>query len=419
MSGVTGTTARPAGHTAAAAPAGSAATSAAAGPVAAPAPDLQPAAGQTIAFPDALKRLAEKRDLTREEAASVLDQLISGDLGDAQVAAFLMGLRVKGETADEIAGLADGMRRAAITVDSVHHGTLVDVVGTGGDSLGTFNISTTAAFVAAGAGVKIAKHGNRAASSACGSADVLEALGIQIALGPAEVAACIDEVGMGFMLASLHHPAAGRVAGVRRALGVRTVFNLLGPLTNPAGVRRQLLGVSTPQYLHVLGDALARMGCDHALVVCGDLGMDELSVTGTNRAIEVTSGVSHRSLRIDPEDCGLSRYPLEALKGGDAATNAAITRDVLGGMPGGPRDAVLMNAAAALYVAGKALSLPEGVDLARTAIDSGRALEVLEQMVTVTNRLAQEGGPGGPGGSNDPSGAGGAGRGSGRSGGAA
>ena len=360
-------------------------------PVALPA-DVQSAPGQTLGFGDALKRLAERRDLTRAEAASVLDQLISGDLSDAEVAAFLMGLRVKGETADEIAGLADGMRRAVVAVDSVHQGTLVDVVGTGGDSLGTFNISTTAAFVAAGAGVKIAKHGNRAASSACGSADVLEALGIQISLGPEAVAACIDEVGMGFMLASLHHPAAGRVAGVRRALGVRTVFNLLGPLTNPAGARRQLLGVSTPQHLHVLGDALARMGCEHALVVRGDLGMDELSVTGTNKAIEVTSGVSHRCLRIDPEDCGLDRYPLEALQGGDATMNAAITCDVLDGRLGGPRDAVLMNAAAALYVAGMALSLPEGVVLARTAIDSGQARDVLERMIAVTNRLAYEGG---------------------------
>ena len=252
-----------------------------------------------------------------------------------QIAAFLMGLRVKGETADEIAGLADGMRRAAIGVDSVHRGALVDVVGTGGDSLGTFNISTTAAFVAAGAGVKIAKHGNRAASSRCGSADVLEALGIQIGLGPREVATCIDEVGMGFMLASVHHPAAGRVAGVRRALGVRTVFNLLGPLTNPAGALRQLIGVSSPQHLHVMADALARMGCEHALVVCGDLGMDEFSVTGSNKAIEVTRGVAHRSFRVEPEDCGLARHPLAALAGGDARENAAITRDVLEGRPGG------------------------------------------------------------------------------------
>ena len=379
-----------------------------ASPSAAAASEAPPLTGSAIAFADALKRLAEKRDLTREEAASVLDQLVGGDLSDVQVAAFLMGLRVKGETADEIAGLADGMRRAVIAVDSAHQGTLVDVVGTGGDSLGTFNISTTAAFVAAGAGVKIAKHGNRAASSACGSADVLEALGVHIALGPREVAACIDEVGIGFMLASLHHPAAGRVAGVRRALGVRTVFNLLGPLTNPAGVRRQLLGVSTPHHLHVLSGALARMGCEHALVVCGDLGMDELSVTGTNKAIEVTSGVSHRCVGIDPGDCGLDRHPLEALKGGDAQTNAAITRDVLGGRPGGPRDAVLMNAAAALYVAGKALSLSEGVESARQAIDSGRALDVLERMIVVTDRLAREGGSRGA-----------AGNGAGKSGGAA
>ncbi len=360
-------------------------------------------AAPLLDFTEALKRVAENRDLTREEAACVLDQLVSGDLSDAQVAAFLMGLRVKGETADEIAGLADGMRRAAIRVQSAHQGRLVDVVGTGGDSLGTFNISTTAAFVAAGAGVKIAKHGNRAASSKCGSADVLEALGIYISLGPAEVSKCIDEVGMGFMLASLHHPAAGRVAGVRRALGVRTVFNLLGPLTNPAGVRRQLLGVSTPQHLHVLGDALARMGCEHALVVCGHLGMDELSVTGSNRGIEVTSGVAHRSLKIDPEDCGLGRYPLEALAGGDAATNAAITRDVLGGKTGGPRDAVLLNAAAALYVAGKVLCLRDGVEAARASIDSGSAKAVLDTMIVVTNRLAGQtraaapgGGPSGP-----------------------
>jgi anthranilate phosphoribosyltransferase len=346
----------------------------------------------SVEFADALRRLAEKQDLTREEAASVLDQLVGGDIEDVQVAALLMGLRVKGETADEIAGLADGMRRAALGVDSVHHGTLVDVVGTGGDSLGTFNISTTAAFVAAGAGVKIAKHGNRAASSLCGSADVLEALGIQISLGPREVAACIDEVGMGFMLASQHHPAAGRVAGVRRALGIRTVFNLLGPLTNPAGARRQLVGVSSPQHLQVMGDALARMGCEHALVVCGDLGMDELSVTGANKVIEVTRGVAHRPFRVEPEDCGLPRYALAALAGGDAGTNAAITREVLEGGAGGRRDAVLMNAAAALSVAGTALSLSEGVDLARTSIDSGRALGVLEHMIVVTDRLACEDG---------------------------
>jgi anthranilate phosphoribosyltransferase len=343
-----------------------------------------------IEFADALRRLAEKQDLTREEAACVLDQLVSGEVDDVQVAAFLMGLRVKGETADEVAGLADGMRRAAVEVDSAHRGTLVDVVGTGGDSLGTFNISTTAAFVAAGAGVKIAKHGNRAASSRCGSADVLEALGVRIDLGPREVEACIDEVGMGFMLASVHHPAAGRVAGVRRALGVRTVFNLLGPLTNPAGVRRQLLGVSDCRHLHLIGDALARMGCEHALVVRGDLGMDELSVTGPNKAIEVTRGVAHRSFQIEPEECGLARHPLPTLAGGDARTNAGISREVLAGREGGPRDAVLLNAAAALYVSGTVLALPDGVETARDSIDSGRALEVLDRLVEASHRLGAE-----------------------------
>ncbi len=350
-----------------------------------------------LSFKDALRRVAERQDLTREEAASVLEQLVSGHLSDAEVAAFLMGLRVKGETADEIAGLADGMRRAAVAVESSHQEMLVDVVGTGGDSLGTFNISTTAAFVAAGAGVKIAKHGNRAASSKCGSADVLEALGVYISLAPEHVSACIDEVGMGFMLASLHHPAAGRVAGVRRALGLRTVFNLLGPLTNPAGARRLLLGVSTSQYLEVLADVLAHSGCQHALVVCGDLGMDELSVTGINAAIEVASGRPGRSFRLGPEDCGLDRYPLETIRGGNAEANAAITRDVLNGRSGGPRDAVLLNAAAAVYVAGKASTLPEGVAVARTSIDSGSALAVLESLVEVTNRLAAKGGRGGRG----------------------
>jgi anthranilate phosphoribosyltransferase len=345
-----------------------------------------------IEFADALRRLAERRDLSRDEASCVMDQMVSDDVSDVQAAAFLMGLRVKGETADEIAGLAEAMSRAAVRVDSVHRDVLVDVVGTGGDSLGTFNISTTAAFVAAGAGVKIAKHGNRAASSLCGSADVLEALGIRVDLGPREVAACIEEVGMGFMLASLHHPASGRVAGVRRALGVRTVFNLLGPLTNPAGARRQLIGVSNPQYLPLVADALSRMGCEHALVVCGDMGMDELSVTGPSEAIEVRRGQPRGSLVFRPEDCGLSRHRLADLAGGDARTNATITRRVLEEAPGAPRDAVLMNAGAALYVAGRASSPREGVELAQASIDSGSALEVLERMIEVTNRLAVDGG---------------------------
>ncbi len=271
-----------------------------------------------------------------------------------------MALRVKGETAEEIAGLLETMRRLAVPVETSGRDVLVDIVGTGGDQLGTFNISTTAAFVVAGAGVKVAKHGNRAASSRCGSADLLEALGVRVDLTPAEVAACLERVGMGFMLASLHHPAMGKVAGVRRALGVRTVFNFLGPLTNPAGVRRQLLGVGAAEYLEVLAGALARVGCEHALLVHGAEGMDELSVAGPSTVIEVRDGEVGAPYTLDPEECGLRVHDLAALLGGDPAENAVITRAVLAGAEGAPRDAVLLNAAAALYVAGAAPSISPG-----------------------------------------------------------
>ena len=343
-----------------------------------------------LVFSDALQRLAERRDLTRMEAASALEQIADGAVGETQVAAFLMALRVKGETAEEIAGLAEAMRRLAVPVETPHRDVLVDIVGTGGDCLGTFNISTTAAFVVAGAGVKVAKHGNRAASSRCGSADVLEALGVRVDLTPHEVAVCLDQVGIGFMLASLHHPAAGKVAGARRALGVRTVFNFLGPLTNPAGARRQLLGVSAPEYLGVLAGALARMGCERALLVHGDQGMDELSVTGPSTVVEVAHGTVRALRSLEPESCGISRHEQAALSGGDPTENAAITRKVLGGSNGGPRDVVLLNAAAALWVAGTVPSLREGVELARASIDSRRAARVLDNMVTVTNGLVEE-----------------------------
>lgn len=341
-----------------------------------------------LVFSDALQRLAERRDLTRAEAASALEQIVDGVAGEIQAAAFLMALRVKGETAEEIAGLAEAMRRRAVRVDTSHSDLLVDIVGTGGDNLGTFNISTTTAFVVAGAGVKVAKHGNRAASSRCGSADVLEALGVRVDLGPTEVAACLDRVGIGFMLASLHHPAAGKVAEVRRALGIRTVFNFLGPLTNPAGARRQLLGVSPPEYLEVLAGALARMGCERALLVHGEDGMDELSVTGPSTVVEVTKGTVEAPYTLDPEECGIPRYELAVLAGGDPRENADITRKILGGWSGGPRDAVLLNAAAAFYVAGMAPSIQEGLESARASIDSGRAARVLDSMVAVTNELA-------------------------------
>jgi anthranilate phosphoribosyltransferase len=296
---------------------------------------------------------------------------------------------VKGETADEIAGLLETMRRLAVPVETPYADALVDIVGTGGDCLGTFNISTTAALVVAGAGVRVAKHGNRAASSCCGSADVMEALGVRVDLTPAQVATCLDRLGIGFMLATLHHPAAGKVARVRSALGVRTVFNFLGPLANPAGARRQLLGVSAPQYLGVLAEALCRVGCEHALVVCGAGEMDELSVSGPSTVIEVKRGDVARPYSLHPEAFGFALHAQAALAGGGPRENAAITRAILAGEEGPRRDVVLLNAAAGLYVAGVVRSIEEGVGLARESIDTGRSAKVLDQMVALTNELAE------------------------------
>ncbi len=348
--------------------------------------DAQPAGPS---FLDILQRLAEGHDLTRAQAAAAMMQIVDGTAAEPQAAAFLMALRVKGEAPDEIAGLLEVMRRFAVPVDTPYQDGLIDIVGTGGDCLGTFNISTTAAFVVAGAGARVAKHGNRAASSRCGSADVMEALGVRIDLMPHEVAACLDKVGIAFMLASLHHPAMSKVAVVRRALGIRTVFNFLGPLTNPAGVRRQLLGVSAPEYLAVLAGALARLGCEHALLVSGFGGMDELSVTGPSMVIEVRGGVVGSPSEMQPEQYGLGTHDQEALAGGDPADNAAITRSVLAGESGARRDAVLLNAAAALYVAGAVPSIVDGVTRAAESIDSGRAAHVVDRLVAVTHTLVE------------------------------
>lgn len=338
-------------------------------------------------FNDLLQRLADGADLTREQAAAALSQIVDHSADEVQAAAFLMGLRAKGETAEEIAGLADAMRVLAVPVVTAAPETLVDIVGTGGDRLGTFNISTTAALVVAGAGVRVAKHGNRAASSLCGAADVLQALQVRVDLGPAEVVDCIESVGIGFMLASLYHPSMSNLAGVRRSLGIRTVFNFLGPITNPAGAQRMLLGVSAEAYLEVLAGALARTGCRHALLVCGDQGMDELSVTGPSTMLEVRDGRVGCRQVVDPVSLGLQRYPLEALAGAGPEENAGITRDILAGrLQGGPREAVLLNAGAALYVAGAAPDMVSGIASARESIDSGRALQKLEQLAAFTNR---------------------------------
>jgi anthranilate phosphoribosyltransferase len=336
-----------------------------------------------------LQLIADRRDLSRSEAASALEMILDGTACDTEAAAFLMGLRVKGETSDEIAGLLEIMHRMVIPVETVDRNALVDIVGTGGDQLGTFNISTTAAFVAAGAGAKVAKHGSRAASSKCGSADVLEALGIRTDLTPEEVATCIEQVGMGFMLATRHHPIMGKVAPIRSALGLRTVFNFLGPLTNPAGVQRLLLGVSSSEHLEVLAGALARVGCTHALLVRSDEGMDELSVASPTTVVEVERGVVQSPYSLAPEECGVQRWALRGLVGGDAAANAFIVQGVMSGSKGAPRDAAVLNAGAALYVAGLVSSIREGVEAAEAAIDDGRAAKVLEALAALTTRLAE------------------------------
>lgn len=359
-------------------------------PVRRPEPSAAPAVSDVGGtFGAYLQRIADGRDLGRSEAAAALEMILDGTACDTEAAAFLMGLRVKGETSDEIAGLLEIMHRMVIPVDTASREALVDIVGTGGDQLGTFNISTAAAFVAAGAGVKVAKHGSRAASSKCGSADVLEALGIRTDLDPAEIATCIDQVGMGFMLATRHHPVMAKVAPIRRALGLRTVFNFLGPLTNPAGVQRLLLGVSSAEHLEVLAGALARVGCRHALLVRSDEGMDELSVASPTTVVEVERGVVQPPYSLAPEECGVQRWALRGLVGGDAEANAFIVRGVLSGSKGAPRDAAVLNAGAALYVGGEVSSIKEGVERAEAAIDDGRAAKVMEALATLTKRLAE------------------------------
>lgn len=280
--------------------------------------------------------------------------------------------------------MAESMRALAVRVPVPDPGRLLDIVGTGGDNLGTFNISTTAALVAAGAGAKVAKHGNRAASSRCGAADVLEALGVVLDLEPRELVTCLDRVGMMFMLASRHHAALAGLAPVRRALGIRTVFNFLGPLTNPASARRQLLGVSAPEYVEILAGALAQMGARRALVVHGLDGMDELSVAAPSRVVEVSEGMVGESYIVQPADFGMALRDRAGIAGGDAAENAAILRQVLGGGKGAPRDAVLLNAGAALYAAGITPSIATGIDAARESIDSRLAQQTLEALIAFT-----------------------------------
>jgi len=334
---------------------------------------------------DAIEKAVAGTDLTRDEAAAVMEEIMTGQATPAQFGALVTALRLKGETVPEIAGFASVMRRLATAVDAGR--PVVDTCGTGGDGSGTFNISTTAAFVAAGAGATVAKHGNRSMTSKCGSADVLEALGVNISLNAAQVKTCLEEAGIGFMFAQLFHPAMKFAAGPRREIGIRTIFNILGPLTNPAGAHAQVLGVPSPALVQRLAEALALLGSHHALVVHGDDGVDEISICAASRVSEVRDG-EIRSYAVAPEDFGFRRAAHDDVRGGDAAANAAMTRAILAGQDGPPREVVLLNAAAALVAGDLADGLGDGVKLAARAIDSGAAAERLERLARVSQRFA-------------------------------
>jgi anthranilate phosphoribosyltransferase len=334
---------------------------------------------------DAIAKLVRGHSLEETEAAQAMETIMSGDATPAQIAGFIVALRVKGETVEEIAGLARAVRAHATPMPRV--GDVLDVVGTGGDGLGTFNISTLSAIVAAASGVRVAKHGNRAASSLCGSADVLEALGVKIDLGPEGVARCVHDAGIGFMFAAVFHPSFKYAAVPRRELGVRTVFNILGPLCNPAHAAYQAMGVAEEGLADKMAAVLGRLGVKRALVFHASDGMDELTVTGPSRVIEVSDGRSTEYV-LDPAELGLSRAPVEAMRGGTPPENAEIARAVLGGRPGPQRDVVLLNAAAALRAAGRADEWKEGISLAAEAIDSGRAAATLERWAKVSQAAA-------------------------------
>ncbi len=330
--------------------------------------------------------LASRQDLSADQTAAVLGEIMRGNASEIQIAAFLIALRTKGETVQELAGLARTMRAMAASV-AVARRDLLDTAGTGGGRR-TFNVSTTAALIAAGAGCTVAKHGNRSATGLSGSADVLEALGARIDLSPGAVARCIEEVGFGFMFAPAHHQATRFVIPVRSELAVRTIFNFLGPLTNPAGATRQLIGVSEAAYLETMAGALALLGTEHALLVSSLDGLDELSICAPTRVFEVTGDGAISEYEVSPEQLGLTTAPAEAIPGGDPARNADITRRILAGEAGPARDVAVLNGGAAIYAAGGAPGLAEGVAAAQAAVDSGAATAALERFVAATERLA-------------------------------
>jgi anthranilate phosphoribosyltransferase len=333
----------------------------------------------------AIDALSSRRDLSADETAEVLAEIMNGEVSEIQIAGFLIALRTKGETIDELVGLARTMRALAAHVPSERE-DLLDTSGTGGGKR-TFNVSTTAALIAAGAGCAVAKHGNRSATSLSGSADLLEALGARIDLTPEGVGRCIEEAGFGFMFAPAHHQATRFVIPVRRELAVKTIFNLLGPLTNPAGARRQLIGVSDPSYLETIAGALQRLGVDRALVVAGEDGLDEVSIGAATRVVEV-NGDELRQYTLTPADVGLDLATESDYDGGTPEQNAAVTRAILAGEQGVPTDLALINAGAAIYAAGVAQTLADGVRAARAAIEDGRAQSALERYLQASQKYA-------------------------------
>lgn len=332
---------------------------------------------------EAIQKLVEGRDIGGDGAREVMEQIMSGQATDAQIGAFLIALRLKGETVDEIAGCARVMREKATPVVTKRT-DLVDTCGTGGDGSGTFNISTAVAFVAAGAGLGVAKHGNRAMSSQCGSADVLAELGVNIEISPQKVGQCIDEAGIGFLFAPALHGAMKHAIGPRREIGTRTVFNVLGPLTNPAGAKCQLIGVYAPELTDKIAGVLGELGSQRAFVVHGFDGLDEITLTGPTRVSELRDG-QVQTRDINPADFGLAVVDAAALKGGDAAANARILRAVLDGKEGPALDIVLINAAAALVAGGVAENLEEGLEKARATVADGAARGALEKLIAVSN----------------------------------
>ncbi len=334
---------------------------------------------------EAIGILVSGQSLTMEQAAQVMDEIMSGEATPAQLGSFVTALRIRGETVEEIAGLASVMRAKAVPV--AVSGPVVDTCGTGGDGSLTFNISTAAAFVVAGAGLKVAKHGNRAMSSGCGSIDVLEELGAKIDLNAEQVQECLEKVGIGFMFAPIFHPAMKYAAGPRREIGIRTVFNIVGPLTNPAGAKAQIIGVPESSVLEKVARALQLLGCEHAFVVHGEDGLDEISACERTMISEL-KGDAVENYFITPEELGLPRASLESLKGGSTQENARILSEVLAGAQGPRRDVVLLNAAAALIAGDKAQTWEEGLELARQAIDNGQALQKLQGVIELSQSFS-------------------------------